>query len=448
MPLGPGREPRIAVSPDGEFRVLAPASRLERWSWASYDFANTTFSMNIVTLYFAVWLVIERGASNTSYSLATSLSSLLVLVAAPVLGARSDRSRRRKAWVVGLTLACVAGTIALDPLARLKGSPSLSLVLLLGAFVLANTAYQLALPFYNAMMPELVLPSGQGRLSGLGTAVGYAGSVAGVLLVAPFVTGVRGFLRPGGRQAAFLPSGILFLLFSVPFFLFCHDHVVRPASGRAPHAANIVGRFLEAFREAARYPGLRRFVLTSYLYQDALGTAISFMALYAVSVLGLAAGAEIRLFVTLTFPAILGSALAGYLSDRLGPHKTLRLVLWGWFGGLVIVALSPSLATFWLGGAVVGLSFGGIWAAERPLLLTLVPDSEAGRFFGLLALSARAASIAGPLLWALIVDWIFRPFGKSIAYRAAVASLALFMLGALLLLRGVPDRWRRPSAGD
>ena len=63
---------------------LAPLR--ERWSWALYDFANTIFSMNIVTLYFAVWIVTERGASNTAYSIATSLSSVAVLVAAPWIG--------------------------------------------------------------------------------------------------------------------------------------------------------------------------------------------------------------------------------------------------------------------------------------------------------------------------------------------------------------------------
>ena len=71
--------PRVSVTPEGEILVAAPAPRRERWSWALYDFANTIFSMNIVTLYFAVWIVTERGASNTAYSVATSFSSLLVL---------------------------------------------------------------------------------------------------------------------------------------------------------------------------------------------------------------------------------------------------------------------------------------------------------------------------------------------------------------------------------
>jgi UMF1 family MFS transporter len=429
--------------------VLERAPLRERGSWALYDFANTIFSMNIATLYFPVWIVAERGASATAWSLATSASSAVVLFAAPYFGARSDVSRRRKPWVVALTLACVAATALLAPIANAPVDPATGLLLLLATFAVADVAYQLALPFYNAMMPELVPEAEHGRLSGLGTALGYVGSIAGVLFVASFVSGRWKVGGPSGRPAAFLPTAALFLLFSLPLFLFCRDHVSRPR-GERPRVRfrEIASKIAEAFRDTRKYPGLRRFLLASYLYQDALGTAIAFMAIYAVKVLGLARGEETRLFVALTVPAVVGSFLAGVASDRLGPRRTLLFVLWGWVAGLAAIALAPTLSAFWVGGALLGFVFGGIWSVERPLLLTLVPDAEAGRFFGLLVLSARAAAIAGPLVWALVADHIFARFGEGIGYRAAVASLVLFMLGAIVLLRRVPDarlRSRRRS---
>jgi len=289
------------------------------------------------------------------------------------------------------------------------------------------------------ILPELAPPSARGRLSGIGTALGYVGSIAGVLLVGPFVTGGWG-LRPGGRQAAFTPTALLFLLFSLPFFVFCRDRSSHGTPRTAVRWGAIFGELASAFRDAGRHRGLRRFVVASYFYQDALGTAISFMALYAVTVLGLPAGGEIRLFVTLTIPAVAGAALAGLACDRWGPRRTLIAVLAAWIAGLTAIALAPSLAGFWIGGAIVGLAFGGIWSAERPLLLTLAPDGESGRYFGLLALSARAAAIVGPLVWAAIVDGLAAPLGRNVAYRLAVVSLAVMMAVALWLLRGVPER--------
>ncbi|HEV8230742.1 MAG TPA: MFS transporter, partial [Thermoanaerobaculia bacterium] len=293
--------PRVEVTPSGELLVRERASLLERISWALYDFSNTIFSMNIATLYFPIWIVTERGGSATTWSLATSASSAVVLFAAPYFGARSDVSRRRKPWVVTLTLVCVVATALLAAIASAPLAPETAILLLLATFVAADVAYQLALPFYNAMMPELVPEAEHGRLSGLGTALGYVGSIAGVLLVAPFVSGRWRIGGPAGRPAAFLPTAALFLFFSLPLFLFCHDHVPRTRSERPRvRFREIAAKIAEAFRETRKYPGLRRFLFASYLYQDALGTAIAFMAIYAVKVLGLARGEEIRLFVTLT----------------------------------------------------------------------------------------------------------------------------------------------------
>jgi UMF1 family MFS transporter len=193
-------------------------------------------------------------------------------------------------------------------------------------------------------------------------------------------------------------------------------------------------------RDARTRPGVLRFIGASFLYQDAMGTIITYMALYAVEAVGFEQGMETTLFVALTVPAVLGSYLLGLLSDRIGPKRTLIFVLASWvvlLGGMIV---APSRAAFWFVGVGIGLIFGGVATAERPLLLSLVPDAEAGRYFSLMVMSARAAAIFGPLVWAFTVDGLTPSFGKAVAYRAAVGALALAMLLALLLLRKVPDR--------
>ena len=93
----------LEVTPAGDLNPpLAPFR--ERLSWALYDFANTVFSMNIATLYFAAWLVADLGHSNTLYAVANGVASGLVVISIPVFGAISDATQRRKPWVVGFTL--------------------------------------------------------------------------------------------------------------------------------------------------------------------------------------------------------------------------------------------------------------------------------------------------------------------------------------------------------
>jgi UMF1 family MFS transporter len=456
----------------------APAS--ERIGWALYDFANTIFSMNVATLYFTVWLVSDLGVSNTMEAIAGDIASLLVVVSIPFLGALSDVRRRRKPWVVGFTvvscLACALMGVLGQRLLPLKGesvdmpvavpvgwhASGAPLFWVLAAFVLANFAYQAAQPFYNAMMPELVPVEERGRLSGMGTALGYVVSIAGVLLVYPFFNGglpVIGKLGDGvmtalhrlipftshyGRVSTFVPTGILFLLFSLPLFVFCRDH--NPAPKGMPvewrRAVREVGNTL---REARQHPGALRFIIASFVYQDAIGTIVGFMALYAVKAVGFDKGTEITLFLVLTIPSILGSYVYGHLVDRLGAKRSLMTTLLLWIALLGVMVAVPGKGAFWLVGLAIGLNYGGVPTAERPVLLSLVPDVDAGRYFSLMLLSSRAAAVAGPFIWAITVDGLEPRLGTAIAYRAAVMTVAAMFVIAALILRGVPDRRRQPA---
>lgn len=366
--------------------------------------------------------------------------------------------------IVGQTAVPLIGDSIGDPQAI--GSYSLggaAAVIILGSFVIANYAYQGALPFYNAMMFELVPPEEQGRLSGIGTAVGYFGAIVGVLLVTPFFSGtmpvlgtissgVMSFLRSavpftshGGRVSTFVPTAIFFLLFSLPLLLFCKDHNARPGTGSIPWRTAFT-EVAHTFRDAKQYPGALRFLIASFLYQDAIGTIIANMALYAVMAMGFKKGLETTLFVALTVPAVIGSYLIGLLVDRIGPKRSLVFTIIAWVVLLIAMIMVPTRAAFWVVGAAIGLIFGGVPTAERPLLLTLVPDLEAGRFFSLMVLSSRAAAILGPFIWAFTVDGLLPSFGTGIAYRAGIVTVALGMLASLALLWSVPNNWGKNAA--
>jgi UMF1 family MFS transporter len=242
-----------------------------------------------------------------------------------------------------------------------------------------------------------------------------------------------------------VPTALLFLLFSLPLFLFCRDH--HPRLEKLPiqwrEAFRDVGRTL---RDARRYPGAMAFILASFLYQDAIGTIVSFMAIYAVKAMGFARGAETTLFLVLTVPAIFGSYFAGRLVDRFGARRTLIVTIVSWIVLLVAMVLAPSQPAFWGVGLLIGLIFGGVPTAERPLLLSLVPEDEAGRFFSLMLLSSRAAAVVGPLVWSVTVDVLEPAHGSGLAYRAAVLTVAVMFGASLVLMRRVPDIRVRASA--
>lgn len=461
--------------------VVVRAPWIERASWALYDFANTIFSMNVATLYFSVWIIADLHASSTVFALGNGLSSLLVVASVPILGALSDARRRRKIWVVVFTaIACITcaligvfgqTTLPIAGAETLHGQPlpagwspgigTFAWVLL--AFVVSNYTYQAAQPFYNAMMPDLVPPEERGRLSGVGTAVGYLGTIVGLILIFPFFSGAvpmlgalpSGFMgglralvpftEHAGRVSTFVPTAMLFFLFSLPLFVFCRDH--DPVMEKVPVSFRLAFADLWAtLRDTRRHPGVLPFILSSFLYQDAIGTIVSFMALYAVKAMGFAQGTETTLFLVLTIPAILGSYVAGRLVDRYGARRTLLITIVCWIVLLIAMIVVPTQRAFWCVGLAIGLIFGGVPTAERPLLLSLVPSDEAGRFFSLMLLSSRAAAVAGPLIWAVTVDHLEPISGTGVAYRAAVVTVAIMFALSLLLLRRVPADIPRASA--
>src|SRR5947209_8028645 len=100
----------ILEAPTTEERV----SPLSVWSWALYDFANTIFSLNIVTNYFPLYIATDLKLPDAVYAYPMSVAMLVVALTMPAMGAISDKGGgRRMPWLVGTTLLSVVMTAAM-----------------------------------------------------------------------------------------------------------------------------------------------------------------------------------------------------------------------------------------------------------------------------------------------------------------------------------------------
>src|SRR3712207_6684748 len=161
-------------------------------AWAKYDWANQPFGTLIHTFVFSVYftrLVAENETAGTAqWGTALGLAGLLVAVAGPVLGAMADQGGRRKPWIFGFTLLCVSATAFLWFVAPAADWVWLALFLVAAATV----GSELALVFYNSLLPQLVAPERIGRWSGWSWALGFAGGLASLILTLVL------FIRPEG----------------------------------------------------------------------------------------------------------------------------------------------------------------------------------------------------------------------------------------------------------
>lgn len=401
-------------------------------SWGLYDLANTIFSMNVVSLYFALWIVEDLQGHDLMVALARSSAMLLIALTMPFLGAVSDRMGNRKLFILIFTAACCMSTALLG----LRSGLWYYLVF----FGIAVFSFQAGLVFYNALLPDVSPPGLEPKVSGLGVAMGYIGSIAGMLVVRPFVGAGETF----SRQAAFIPSAIMFAILSIPLFIFVRERKI-PAKTAMPSLAGLYVRPYRVFT-GSEFPLIRRFLIARFFIVEGMETIISFMAVYLVMVAFFDQKAivfggmdQVMFFLVIaTLFAVIGSFVWGLIADRIGPGSALKWCSFLWVVTMFIALVNPVGALFWIIGPLAGIGLGGVWTTDRAFLLKMIPESRRAEFFGLYALSGRLAAVIGPVLWGLAVK-LGNPLG-SIKYRIAVAAVFAMMLIGYLLIRTIPSK--------
>jgi MFS transporter, UMF1 family len=406
-------------------------------AWALYDFANTVYSYAIVSYAMGLWTVDRLGPADGQFwfGIANAASVGLNALVSPVLGAISDRGGRRLPYLLFFTALTIIGTAAIGLLA---GGGSVIAFVGLFLFTIANFSYQAALIYYDSTLPVVSKPSSRGRISGIGVATGYLGTIAIALLI--LIT------DSGSTSLTFFMAAALFALFAVPIFLIVREPRKSDYRFRVGDAIASWQQLRMSVADAREVPGLLRFLVARFFYTDPINTVIVIMSVFATQAIGLTTGQTNLLLLGLTVAAVLASFGWGNLVERIGPKRTLLWVLGSWCVGLVIAGSVLELATFLIAGILLGSGLGGVWTSDRVYLLRLSPPDRLGQFFGLYGLAGKFSAVTGPVLYGVIVSSLLDAgWGKG-AYQVGILSFLILMVVGLVLLLGVPDPG--PESGD
>lgn len=425
------------------------------FSWLLFDFANTSFSVVMVTfvfpLYFKNVICGSDPSGDAMWGFSVSLSMLLVALVSPLLGAEADYSGKRKRFLFVFTSISVAATFLLS-----FSGPGMALAAS-ALFILANMGFEGGIVFYDAYLKEIADEKDTGKISGFGFAMGYLGALAVLLVIKPFLS--KGIVPSNMEnvQAAILISAVFFGLFALPLFLFLRDSVATRTAGEGSDdgsagprqrrdvpvrsAVSKHGYGLQAFLRSLgevrhtigvirRYPDLSRFLLAYFFYNDAILTVISFSSIYAQNTLGYTTGELIIFFMLVQTTAIAGSILFGFVTDRIGPKKTIVITLLVWFAVIIAAVLGGGKQLFFYTGMLAGLSMGSSQAASRTMMTRLTPREHVTEFFGFYdGTFGKASAVAGPLVFGLVSAYAG-------SQKAALGSLLLFFgIGLVLMLR-------------
>lgn len=412
----------------------SPARRGKIFAWTLFDFANTAFSVIIVTVIYSRYFTTHvAGGKRWLWGLSVSLSMIFAALLSPPLGAAADSGHHRKRFLLLLTLLCVVCTGLLFFVQ--DGMIGWGITL----FILANIGFEGGLVFYDAFLPGITTRSTYGRVSGYGFAMGYLGALAVLVIVS--------FLLPPQAQSdylwyvrfSFVIAAAFFLVFALPLFLFVpelHAH----AKEKTSYLLEGVRRSAKTFRSLFlknEHPQIARFLIAFFIYNDGILTVIAFAAIFAETVLHMTDKDIIVFFAVVQTSAVLGSLVFGVITDKIGPKRTIIITLFLWIAISAGSYFVASVEAFYVVALGAGVAIGSSQSASRSMMALLTPRNREAEFFGFYdGLCGKASAVVGPVVYGIIADLTNE--------RMAALAIGLFFVAGLLVLRGV----EAPSHGD
>jgi UMF1 family MFS transporter len=302
------------------------------------------------------------------------------------------------------------------------------------AFALANFGYQAALIYYDALLPDVARPETRGRLSGVGVALGYVGSIVSALLLG-LTTDANGDIT----ATSFLLIGSLFAVFAIPIFVIVRERQAALGTFTMGEALRSWSQLRATLSHARQRPGLVRFIIGRFFYTDPINTAIAVMSLFAINAVGFTQGEARGVLVGLIVVAVIASFFWGILCDRIGPKRTLMLVLASWTVGLLLIGLWLDRIPFLIAGAILGSGLGGVAGTDRRLRRRLTRPVGVGEMVGLYGMAGKLSAVVGPLMYGGIVFALDPERNGPIAYQVAILSLLVLMVIGYWIVRAVPE---------
>lgn len=408
-------------------------------AWCLFDWANSAFPALITTFVFATYFVqsvaIDPAAGTAMWAGATTVAGLAIALLSPLAGAAADAGGRQKSWLAVFAAINGLATASLWWVTPEPDSASLALI----AFTVATIAFEVAVVFYNALLPAVAPASHVGRVSGWGWGLGYLGGIVALaLLLVLFVQAERPLFGLDKSAAEHVritgPFVALWLAaFALPLFRF----VKEPAPGRIGVARAAVDglRALAATLATLRreHRGLAWFLLANMIWSNGLTTLFGFGAIFAAGSFGMGLEEVLVFGIALNVTAGIGAFGFAWIDDRFGSKPTIAIglaALAALGAGLLLV---ESKAAFWALALAMGPFLGPVQAAGRTLCARMAPQAHRAQVFGLFALSGRITSFLGPAA----LGWATAATGSQRWGMATI--LPFFAVGLWLLLAKVPD---------
>ncbi len=387
------------------------------WGWCLFDFANSIPAV-IGGIYFAKWFTEDVGASSIAFNLLFFVSAIVIILSGKWVGKRIDTDGY-KFWIKlssGITFIAIFSLFLTSQFLPKVVILPISFLF----FVIFLFGYQVSRICHNVYLRGVIPEEIQSKMSGLGTAANWAGSITGIGLTIPVIMVNSGTL---GRELTFLVASIGYgILTPISlYFMF----LSKPNSNLTLLAQN-----QEKITWKSLLSSIGILLLIYLLLFDVMATVQRNLPLYLSQIFKMPDNTQALGFLLILFSAMVG----GFLAAKSVQYKNSKAWL---IRSSLLLAFSIMLitihnnVTLWIAFITAGLSYGIMESSIRVNFMGTFSPVKAGENFGILAVVERTSGVIGPLIW-IIPFTIFSDNNNS--YIFSMYLMALISFVAFLLL--------------
>ncbi|WP_165397366.1 MFS transporter [Microterricola gilva] len=388
----------------------------------------------VVSLSLKVLQLVPEAEKEGALGIVAALGSLAALLANPIFGSLSDRTRsrfgRRRPWLVA---GVVGGLLASVLLAVASSLPMMIL-----AWVLAQAAYNATLASLSALLADQVPEEQRSKASGIFGAFGFLGMVPAMLVAALFASNLTVVMLV---MPVFAVVVVTIICFVIP----------DPPVERQDAGSRSIGQIFSAFLfNPFKVPAFTLVWVQRATMQFGYTVVSTFGLFYLMIRLSMdqTGAASLTSIATLAGAALNVAAAfgCGYLASRRGNYAPFVIGSAALMAvSLLMKAFTDDLAVFWISTALAGFALGAYYAVDLALVMRTLPLGEEGKYLGIFNIAKTLPQSLAPALAPLIVliggsDPIA---GGDKNYAALYIVAAIAVLGSLLTLPGLRGVLRR-----
>ena len=406
-------------------------------SWILYDVGNSAFILLVATLVPIFFNALAKNAGLNEdlymsyWGYAGSIATILVAILGPICGTLADRKLKKPFFVI----AMLVGVACCAMLGAASGWLSF-----LCLFILARVGYSSSIIFYDSMLPEVPTEERMDKVSSMGFAFGYIGSVIPFILclILVLMPGTFGLAQSSAMVIAFLITALWWVGCTVPL-LRRYRQTAFVTAEKSP-LLDTFRQLGRTIRDAKKEKHIFVYLLAFFFFIDGVYTIIDMATAYGTA-LGLdTTGLLLALLLTqiVAFPC---SILFGRLSAKYDTGLLIKVCIIAYTCVVLFAVFMVSQWQFWLLAVMVGMFQGGIQALSRSYLGKIIPPERSGEFYGLMDIFGKGASFVGMTLVSIISQLTagihLNIFGLTLQNEnIAVSSLiVLFAIGYVLFCK-------------